>query len=377
MCAMPRRLLVAIIVVGAFCVALIAWSFLAPLIGALFSPGFQRPPVTISVVEASASKWTPSIDAVGTAEAVRGVDIAVEAAGVVKSINFRSNDRAAEGQLLVQIDDSIERAEMIAAQANIRLSESQVERAAALRKRGATSQAAFEEARAQLDVAKSTLARLQAVTEQKAVEAPFAGVLGIPQVVVGEYVPVGKILVTLQDFDRMRVEFTVPEQSAGLLEIGQTTRFGITANELTFSGRISGIDPKVDPQTRLVAIEAQLDNPQGRIVPGQFLRIRVELPEEENIVALPQTAVVPSLYGDYVYLVAPGEPQGSQGEPPTIVRQTFVKTGRRSEDRVEILEGVKAGDVIMAVGQNKVQNGARVAIANAPAKTAAQAGAAP
>jgi membrane fusion protein (multidrug efflux system) len=374
---MSRRILVVIIGVAVVCATLVAWNYLKPLTMMFFGAGFQRPPVTIAVVEAKPGSWTPGIEAVGTAEAVRGVDIAVEVAGVVKSINFKSNDLATQGQLLVQIDDAVERADMIAAQANIKLHEAEVERAQALRQRGATSIAAYEDAQAQLDVAKSTLARLEAVTNQKSIEAPFDGVLGIARIDMGEYVAVGKIVVTLQDLSKMRVDFTVPEQSAGLLKMAQATRFGLNANDLGFSGRIVGIDPKVDPQTRLVAVEAELDNPDDKIVPGQFLRIRVELPEEQNVIALPLTAVVPSLYGDFVYLVAPGDlPAGAdESKRPTVVRQTFVKSGRRSAGRVEIVEGLKPGDVVMSVGQNKVQNGARVAIDAAPAKTAENAGA--
>jgi membrane fusion protein, multidrug efflux system len=361
--------------VAVLCVLIAAYPLMKFMV---FGGGnFQRPPITITAIEAAAGNWTPNIEAVGTAQAVRGVDIAVEVAGVVKSINFQPNTSATEKQLLVQIDDAVERADMLAAEANIHLFQSQLDRAATLRQKGNASQAALDDARAQLDIAKSTLARLQAVTDQKSIEAPFAGMLGIARVDVGEYVAPGKTVVTLQDLSGMRVDFTVPEQSAGLLKVGQPTRFGLTGEDLPFSGHIRGIDPKVDPQTRLVAVEAELDNPGGRVVPGQFVRIRVELPEEQNVVALPQTAIVPSLYGDYVYLVVKPDAQAGGGDPnATVVRQTFVKANRRNGDRVEITEGVKPGDIVMSVGQNKVQNGARVAVEKPPTKSA-DAGAAP
>lgn len=375
---MSKRILLVIGGIAVVCVLLIAFNLFKPLI--FGGGGWGRPPVTISAIEAKPGTWTPGIEAVGTAEAVRGVDIAVEVPGVVKAINFKPNTRAEAGQILIQIDDSVDRADMLAAQAQIKLSESQVQRSEALRKRGATSEASFEDARAQVDVAKSALARLQAVLDQKAIEAPFSGMLGIPQVDIGQYVVAGKIAVTLQDLDRMRVEFTVPEQVAEFVNVGQVTHFGVNASDLGFSGHVIGVDPKVDPQTRLVTVQADLDNPQDRISPGQFLRVRVELPVENNVMILPQTAVVPSLYGDYVYIVAPDDKAqvSDESQRPKMVKQTFVKTGRRDGGLIEVVEGVKPGDIVMSVGQNKVQNGAHVAIAqDTPHQKSADAGATP
>lgn len=369
---MSKRIILILGGIALVCVLLIGFNLFKPLL--FGGGGWGRPPVNISAIEAKPGTWTPGIEAVGTAEAVRGVDIAVEVPGVVKTINFKPNTRAEAGQVLIQIDDAVDRADMIAAQAQIKLSESQVQRAEALRKRGATSEAAFEDARAQVDVAKSALARLQAVLDQKTIEAPFNGMLGIAQVDIGEYVTAGKVAVTLQDLDRMRVEFTVPEQVAEYVHVGQLTHFGVNASDLGFNGHVIGVDPKVDPQTRLVTVQADLDNPEGRISPGQFLRVRVELPTENDVMVLPQTAVVPSLYGDYVYIVTPDDKAqvSDESQRPKMVKQTFVKTGRRDGDRIEVVDGVKAGDIVMSVGQNKVQNGAHVAVVpeDAPQKSA-------
>jgi len=171
----------------------------------------------------------------------------------------------------------------------------------------------------------------------------------------------------------MKVDFTVPEQNLPNLKIGQSSKFGISEGNLNLAGQITGIDPKVDPQTRLVSLEALIDNVDSALRPGQFIRIRVELPPEPDVVALPQTAVVASLYGDYVFAVepAPADPKApaatdaSKPAPPKLVaRQIFVKTGRRNGGVIEIVDGLKAGEKIITAGQNRLSNGTPVAIDN-------------
>jgi membrane fusion protein (multidrug efflux system) len=362
-------------VVGAVCGLLFAYNFGLQGLMAFFMSRMPPTVATISATQVAAGTWVPGIEAVGTAKAVRGVDIAFEVGGVVKAINFKANDRATAGQVLVEIDDAVERAELIAAQSNITLYENQLARQTELRRKGVISQAALDDARAQLDGARSSLARLQAVLEQKAIKAPFDGVLGIPLVDVGQYVVPGDFVVTLQDLSRLRVDFTVPEQSAQLIRAGQTTHFGGDSDQTAFAGRITGIDPKVDAATRLVAVQAELDNADGRILPGQFLRVRIELPAQNGVITLPQTAVVASLYGDYVYVVEAPTGDAAEdarraakrlegGQMPSVVRQQYVAVSARDQGLVIIEDGLKPGQKVVTAGQNKLQNDQLVLIDN-------------
>ncbi len=360
-----------------FCLLLLVFVPLVKFGMMMLKFGGMKPPVAVvTTTEVQAVTWTPGIEAVGTAKATRGVDLAVEVGGVVKIITFNANDRIEAGQLLIQIDDAVEQAELIAAEANIKLYENELARTQSLRQKGVAAQSSLDDARAKLDVAKSTLARLKAVTEKKAIIAPFAGIVGIPHIDVGQYVQPGAIAVTLQDLSRIKVDFTIPEQFVKNLAVGQTARFGTVSDKLELAGQIVGIDPKADPLTKLVAVRAELDNPEGAVRPGQFLRARVELPPHEGVVALPQTAVVSSLYGDYVYVLSPpaeqkadakaqqkgkAAPKGeAAGPPPMIVNQTFVTTGMRDGAMVEIRSGLKPGQIVVTSGQNKLQNGASV-----------------
>lgn len=374
---MRRRGIIIVGVVAAVAALLIAFNLVMPMIVKSAMSSQQRPPLAVSAIKAEAVTWTPGIDAVGTAKAGSGADIAVQTGGVVKSIGIVANQRVLTGQVLVQIDDSIEQADMAAAQASMKLAQADVARITPLVTRGASTQAALDDAQAKLDTAQAQFARAKAVADQKAMTAPFSGVVGVPRVVVGQYVTPGTVVVTLQDIDRILVDFTVPEQSAGDIKVGQKARFGATTESLDFSGHVTGFDPKVDPQTRLISVQALLDAPVGRILPGQFLRVRVSLPDVPNVVVLPETAVVPSLYGDYVYqVVDQAPPEGAEDQQAKQVsKQVFVKSGRRDGTRIEIQDGVKAGDMVIVSGQNRLQNGAAVTIADNVVPGAAPAGA--
>lgn len=360
---MSKRFVIIGALIVLLCVGLVAFNYVRKAAMSAYFAHAGRPPVTVETVNAETTTWKPGIEAVGTTRALNGADLSVQAAGVVRAIGFAAGDKATLGQLLVQIDDSAEQADMAAAQADINLNQRQLDRLTTLRQKGYAAQSTWDDARARLDVAKSSYAHAQATAELKAIKAPFDGIIGIPQVDVGQFAPVGMVVVTLQNLDQMKVDFTVPEQDAAQLQPGQTVRFGVDQGELPYAGRLTGVDPKVDPKTHLVAAQALLDNPEHKVLPGQFLRVRVELGAEPGVLIVPQTALITSLYGDYIYVVAK---QGEGDKAELIARQTFVTAGRRDFQSVEIKSGLKPGDQVISAGQNKLQNGARVIIESPP-----------
>ncbi len=149
----------------------------------------------------------------------------------------------------------------------------------------------------------------------------------------------------------MRVDFSLTEQQAPLVSAGQAVTVTTEVGDITAEGNITGIEPKIDPNSRLVTIRASVDNP-GALTPGQFLRVRVSLPAETGVIALPQTVVASSLYGDSVYVVR--EEDGKDGAKILKAQQVFVKLGRRDGTLVEITEGLKDGDQVVNAGQNKL-----------------------
>jgi membrane fusion protein (multidrug efflux system) len=358
---MIKRLILAVVLLALAVGGIIGFNlFRDRMIGQFFA-SMQPPPVTVSVITAEPVTWKPGIEAIGTGLAVRGVELGIEAGGLVREILFDANDRVEEGQLLLQIDDRVESADLEAARAELELAEESLQRVQALRDRGIAPVSDLDVATANATNARAQVLKLTAVLEQKALEAPFSGVIGIPQVETGEFVAAGTVYATLQDLDTMRADFSVPEQQIRQIAIGLPIEVSSEVGGTDLKGRIIAIEPRIDPNSRLVNIRAEVENVDGMINPGQFLRVRVLLPEEDGVIALPQNVLSSNLYGDSVYVVR----SEGEGEDETLtVEQVFVKAGRRSRDLVEVVEGVKAGDRVVTAGQNRLSGGARVAIDN-------------
>jgi membrane fusion protein (multidrug efflux system) len=361
-----------------------------------FFANMPMPPATVSTVTVEPTTWTPAIDTIGTVNASRGVDLTVQTSGIVESIQFKANQRVEQGDTLVQLDDAIEEADLQAAKTQAALDQQSLQRAVELTEKGVGTTANLDAARAAATASAAQVDKLEAQLRQKKLRAPFGGTIGIPRIEVGQYLTPGTSVATLQDLDTLRADFTIPEQRLAELRIGQPVRFGVTSDDLPFSGSIAGIDPKVDASSRLVAVRAEIDNPEGRLTPGQFVQVQVELPKEDGVIVLPQTAVVTSLYGDYVYVVRPAPPPPAAAAPAAdgaaaaeaatepeaaperlVVNQVFVKLGRRAMGRVEIREGLAPGDQVVTAGQNRLFNGMPVTIDNTvnPSGGAAQASA--
>ncbi|CCV05016.1 RND efflux membrane fusion protein [Mesorhizobium metallidurans STM 2683] len=382
----------------------------------------KPPAATVSTTIVKPISWTPGVEAIGTMSAVRGVDLTVETAGIVKEILFHANQKIKTNAVLVQLDDAVERADLEATKAQAVSDKAALQRAIELQRRGVGTDATLDAARAAASASASQVNKLQAVLDQKQLRAPFNGTVGIPRIDLGQYLAPGAAVVTLQDLDTMRVDFSIPEQQLPLLKIGQTIRLGIGGGDMPFAGAIRGIDPKIDPASRLVTIRAEVANPEGKLTPGQFVQVRVELPEENNVLALPQTALTSSLYGDFVFVVRPAKteatpaPAAQPGEMPTaptadkpaaevakpaadgaaksadntaadpakpaaegqkpelVLTQVFVKPGRRNAGLIEILQGIAPGDEVVTAGQNRLFNGMSVAVDNTidPTKPANQ-----
>ncbi|RVC93744.1 efflux RND transporter periplasmic adaptor subunit [Mesorhizobium sp. M2A.F.Ca.ET.017.03.2.1] len=374
----------------------------------------KPPAATVSTVVVKPSEWTPGVEAIGTVNAVRGVDLTVETSGIVKNILFHANQKVATDAVLLQLDDAVEKADLVAQKAQAASDQAALTRAIELQRRGVGTDATLDAARAAADASAAQVNKLQAVLDQKQLSAPFGGTVGIPKIDIGQYLAPGNSVVTIQDLDTMRVDFTVPEQQLPLLKIGQTVKLGSSLADMSFAGSIRGIDPKIDPASRLVSIRGEVANPEGKLTPGQFVQIRVELPQEDNVISVPQTAVTTSLYGDYVFVVVPAKPaEGAAAAPAKpdeqkatadaakpqadasnpadnatkpadakpadaaqqqafTISQIFVKLGRRNNGMVEIVEGLKDGDQVVTAGQNRLFNGMSVAVDNTidPSKSA-------
>lgn len=413
---MIKRFIIAFILLVLVCGGIVGFNLFRDNAMQQFFATMKPPAATVSTTIVKPTDWTPGIEAIGTVSAVRGVDLTVETAGIVKDILFHANQKVEANAVLLQLDDAAERADLAATKAQAALDQTALTRALELQKRGVGSESTLDTARATASASTSRVNRLQAVLDQKLLTAPFGGTVGIPRIDLGQYLTPGTSVATLQDLDTMRVDFSVPEQQLPLLKIDQKVRLGVGDGELPFSGTIRGIDPKIDPTSRLVTVRAELANPEGKLTPGQFVQVRVELPEENNVLTVPQTALTSSLYGDFVFVVrpakpaaangaatdagakpeekpatdtaaeataakseekpaaAPAQPRAEEQKPQLVLAQVFVKPGRRNGGLVEILEGLAPGDEVVTAGQNRLSNGMSVAVDNTidPTKPANQ-----
>jgi multidrug efflux system membrane fusion protein len=320
------------------------------------------PPTPVTAAPAEAGPMPRYLDGIGTLTAVREVMVAPEVAGRVIEIRFEAGASVKRGDLLVQLNDAPERAELASFQARERLAQANLERTSRLIQRDFATRATLDENQALLEQARAGIAQSQAIIDQKLVKAPFDGELGIRRVELGQYVDPGTTLVTLTDLDRLYANFTLPEQDRAALAVGQQVELRADAfpGEV-FQGEVTAIEPQVDPSTRVIRVQATLANPGHRLLPGMFANARVVLAPEPRVVSVPETAIARTLYGDSVFVVEE-DGRGEDGKPRQKAVQTFVETGPAFEGRVAIVRGVEPGALVVSSGQLKLQNGAPVAV---------------
>jgi len=316
-------------------------------------------PATVTTARAQQTSWRPAIHAVGSVNATDGIDVTTEVAGKISEITFDSGTRVEAGETLLRLDDSVDQAALAGLRADRELARVQFERTSDLLPKRAVSQSQFDEAKARYDAARAAVAEQQAQIAKKAVKAPFDGLLGLRQVDNGEYLTPGQPIVTLTALDPVYVDYSVPEQRFSELEVEQAVQVSVAAYPgRTFEGQISGIDSGIDEGTRSVQVRATLPNPGDALRPGMFARVATLLPETGAIVTVPRTAISYNTYGDFVFLVTEDD-QGQQ-----VVQRRAVSTGSSREGRVEVTEGLEAGQQVVRAGLVKLRDGQPVIIDN-------------
>ncbi len=335
-----------------------------------FIAGAPRPVPAVAVADAKTETWQARISAIGTFRAVHGIDVSPQVGGVVRSINFDSGQDVQKGQLLVQIDDTVEQADLKSNLATLRNAELALDRQRQLVTGGSTATANVDTALAARDSASAAADRTRALIAQKALAAPFEGRLGLRKIDAGQYVQPGTSIVTLQQLDPIDVDFPVPEQELSRVTVGQPIEIVVDAfMNKSFVGKVTSIDARVSIESRTILLRAQVANPRRDLRPGMFANVAVLVGEGKDVVTIPRTGVSYSLYGDTIYVVkpAPQDPAAAQASPasgdqPLVVERRVVKTGDTRGDRVAISDGVKSGERVVTEGQLKLQPNARVRV---------------
>ncbi|HET7396847.1 MAG TPA: efflux RND transporter periplasmic adaptor subunit [Gammaproteobacteria bacterium] len=320
----------------------------------------------VTVVSDEAAKgesWQPQLIAIGNLVPVRGVEVSNQLAGTVTAINIESGQEVKKGDLLLQLDDSSQRAQLQGFQAQAKLAQLTLERTQKLYKKNLASQADLDTASSNLKAAQANVDNTQSAMDKLAIRAPFSGYLGIRNVNIGQYLAAGSDIVSLQSLDTLYASFALPEQNIAVLRVGQKVQVTVdTYPDMTFDGKLDAIESRVDPDTHNVMVQAVIQNPKHLLRAGMFANITVLAGKPAPVVTVPKSAVDYSLYGSSLYLVHPGKDK--DGKPDFTVNQVFVTTGEERGGRVAIEKGIKAGDLIVTAGQQKLHDGMEVEINN-------------
>ena len=361
---MAKRMIVMLIAVTAVLGLVFGFqAFKAHMIKRVMAK-LANPPQTVSTITAAEQAWQPHLSAVGTLRAVNGANLSLQLSGIVDQIDFKSGDDVQKGQVLLRLRNDDDVAKLQSLQASAALARINYDRDRKQLLIHAVAQATVDADLATLKNDDALVGQQQAIVDQKILHAPFAGHLGIRAVDLGQYLTAGTTVVTLQALDPLFVDFYLPQQALATLKVGQTVALQVdTWPGHTFDGKISAINPQVDPTSRNVQVRAEVPNPDHRLYPGMFATLQIETGAPQRFVTLPDTAVAYNPYGSTVYIVI-DKGKNAEGQPDLIAQQSFVTTGDTRGDQVAILKGVKAGATVVTAGQIKLHNGSPVAINN-------------
>lgn len=326
------------------------------------------PPEAVGTAVATSEVWEGTLTSVGSIAPVRGVALSNDAPGVVQQIFFESGDVVRQGQVLLQLDSSVERAQLASTASRRDLASINAARTRALVTSGAIAPSQQDNDDYAFKTSTKDVTALQAQIDRKIVRAPFAGRLGIRAVNLGQYLNPGTQITVLEAIDSVFVDFTLPQQDLASVKVGMPVRVSIEGADVTGDGTISAIDPEVDSTTRSIKLRASVPNKEERLRPGMFANVAVLLPTQAAQVTIPATALLHAAYGDSVFIVEDrkdeaGQPvQGPEGKPAQIARQQFVKVGGARGDFVAILDGVTPGTTLVSAGGFKLHNGSPIVV---------------
>ncbi|MEO8558519.1 MAG: efflux RND transporter periplasmic adaptor subunit [Rhodospirillales bacterium] len=307
-------------------------------------------PVEVAKVKIEAAKRTTN--AVGTFRSFESIVVRPEIAGRIVSFNFKEGQKVTAGQVLVQLDDTLEKANLAQAKSQLDLAKSNFDRAQTLVARNVGTGKALDEARAQLQSSTAAVDLAQARLEKMTLVAPFAGTIGLRKVSIGDYLAPGAEIVNLEQIDPLKIDFRVPEIFLPVVKIG--AQISVQADAFPgrfFTGEIYAINPLVDEAGRSVVLRARIANPDDVLRPGLFARIDVTLAVRERSIFIPEQSIVPVGKETFVYKVVDAK-----------AVLTKVTLGLRRTAQVEVVEGLNEGDTVVTGGLLKIRDGSDVAV---------------
>ncbi len=316
--------------------------------------GGGMPPAVVSAAMAVSVPWQQQIQATGSLAAFEGIVLKPEIAGRITKIFFNSGQDVKQGDPLIQLNPNILQAQVEQDKANLALAQRQYQRYNDLLKEHAVAKADYDTAATTMNADQAMVNQASALLKQTTISAPFSGRLGLRQVSIGDFVSPGQTLVNLQALDPIVVNFSLPEAYLSKIAIGDAVIIHSEAYpNQTFTGKIYAFDSMIDPSTRTLAIRASISNPEKKLLPGGYVQVGVLFGKSQNVIKIPQTAIVPDMSGTYVYRVINGK----------AVKTSVIVAARENQDAI-IQSGINAGDQVITDGQIKInQNDSPVMVA--------------
>ena len=308
------------------------------------------PPIAVATAQATTGKASDTIQAFGTLTARRSVDVTAQASGQVLEVGFEQGAAVKAGDMLFRLDDTATRAALKAAQLSLDLATKDYDSMKKMADDRLVTRDQLDQAQQSYITAQSNLVTQQAALRQYIVTAPFDGYVGIGKVDKGAFVSAGQSLVTIEDRASLYVDFSVPERLLPQLDVGDA--FDVTVEALPgrhFDGKISLVSPSADTTSGGISLRGEIDNGKGELRPGLYASVSLVIAERDDAVLIPAVAVVRSLAGTSVFVVADGH-----------AKAVKVALGGRQGDLIEVTSGVAAGDRVVVMGMDKIGDGSPV-----------------
>jgi membrane fusion protein (multidrug efflux system) len=287
----------------------------------------------------------------GTLIANEEVELASESSGLIEDIYLKEGQPVEKGQLLIKINDSELKAQLNRAEFRLNLAEDREKRQTQLLDKGGISQEEYDATLNEVNVLRAEVALIEAQIAKTEIRAPFSGNVGLKYVSDGSYITPNTRIATLQDIDPIKIDFSIPERYAGMLEVGNKVAFTVSGMEKTLIANVYAKEPRINTETRSLQVRATSNNKDGRLLPGAFADLELTLSTIDNALMVPSIALVPELQGQKVYVLRNGK-----------VQPQSVQTGLRNATKVQITEGISAGDSVLTTGLLQVRPGASVTI---------------
>jgi len=335
--------------------------------GGAGAPGAGSAAIVVETAKVVTEPMPQTITTVGSLRSDESITLRPENAGRISEITFIEGQRVAKGAPLVKLDPAVPQAEYQQAKANMTLAKAKFDRAVDLANRNYISGQAKDEAENTLKVTEASLQLAEAKLAKTDIRAPFAGIIGLRSVSIGDYVKEGADLVNLEAIDPLKVDFRVPETYLRQVQVGQPLEVSLDALPgKTYDGKVIAVNPLIDAAGRSVVIRAQVRNQDTTLRPGMFARVRLITRDQADAMVLPEQALVPQGNEQYVFKVVDGR-----------VARIKVETGQRRDGKVQVVSGLAPGDTVVTAGQLKIREGSTVTVAAAEGKAAPAAAKAP